>query len=283
VKIFNFFRYFVQLSFLFFLLPATSAPVQLSEGSTIGVLKTANYRNIQAKLYYVEEKASINTPRIKVLRQRKPVYDEVLSIDEMKYFAKIAPPVLIDFDGDWEPEILVDVSSERTNCCNYSIIYTYDPKIQSYTKTSHFWGNGIKGRHMQDLDKDGTPEFISQDARFINEQDDEDNSARPIRIWHYGSTGDMIDVTRQYPSFIYADAVMHWERFEQANKVRKPDQVLVKDVLRAYLADKYLLGQEVEGWGLVKEAYRAKGRQKYFDNLQKFLDTNGYSKKALIN
>lgn len=53
--------------------------------------------------------------------------------------------------------------------------------------------------------------------------------------------------------------------------------------LAAYLADKYMLGQEQEGWERVQQAYRGSDRQQYFIELRSFLQETGYTQAPAKN
>ncbi len=249
---------------------------QSSFGDSIGVLKTANYRNTQMKLFYNEDKAAIATPRVKFIRNRKVIFDKGLKFeDQSQEFKRIAPPVLLDLDDDWEPEGIVELSTDRNNCCNYSVIFSYDKKKRTYSTTIHNWGAFVKGRKLEDLDKDGVIEFISQDVRFATDTN-QTLQSKPIRIWQFKDKK-MTDVTVDFPELIKADALKAWNQVLETKKSKKQDSELQKALLKTYLADKYLLKQETEGWQKVKEVYKGKDKDHYFEDLQKLLEDAGYA------
>lgn len=47
-------------------------------------------------------------------------------------------------------------------------------------------------------------------------------------------------------------------------------------MLAAYLADKYLLDQEKDGWQRVEQVYQGGDGQQFFTNLKQFLKKDGY-------
>ncbi len=253
---------------------------QAKAGPSVGVLKTANYNHILAKLFYIEEKGGgVSNPKVRVIRGKRVVYDKLIKIENNTLpFQKISPPILQDLDEDWEPEIIIELSTDKNNCCNYTLIYRYDPSLRNYTYIAHDWKSIIKGRKLEDIDKDGTPEFMSRDMRFLNEYGDKDGSKLPLQIWHYEKSK-MIDVTSEFPELVKADAKKFWEQFTQARKAKKYDVFMVKDTLRAYLADKYNLGQAEDGWKLVKEAYKGKDKKQFINYLENFFQTTGFKKQ----
>lgn len=252
---------------------------QAKAGPSVGVLKTANYSHILAKLFYVEEKGGrISNPRMRVIRGKKMAYNKLLKLENNDLdlsIQKISPPILQDLDEDWDPEIIIELSTEKNNCCNYTLIYRYDPSLKTYTYIAHNWGGIVKGRKLEDLDKDGTPEFISRNTSFLNEYGDKEGSRLPLQIWHY-EKGKMIDVTREFPEIVQADAKKFWEEFAKARKAKKYDVFIIKDTLRAYLASKYNLGQAKDGWRLVKEVYKGKDKAEFIKYLENFFEEVGF-------
>jgi len=103
-------------------------------------------------------------------------------------------------------------------------------------------------------------DLSSTDARF------------PRRIWQYRQ-GKMVDVTRKYPQLVYEHAKVLWQEF-QARRAQKQE---VRGVLAAYLGNKYLLGEEEEGWALVEKVYEGNDAEDYFQILRKVYQDLGYS------
>src|SRR5581483_10268931 len=79
------------------------------------------------------------------------------------YDALFAHPLTIrDLDGDGEPEILVDLYTGGAHCCYWTAILHYDG--HTYRGTAELWGD--PGYRLQDLDRDGRPELLTNDDRF---------------------------------------------------------------------------------------------------------------------
>ncbi len=232
--------------------------------------------NVQAKISYDKpEEYQYKNVRLQIIRAGKTVLDQKLP-QESEYDRPVGVfndnklPVL-DLDGNKEPEVIADFFTGGAHCCTYSLIYRYDSKSQKYTQVRHEWGNG--GYRLQDVDKDGLPEFESRDDRFAYAFTAYAASGYPLQIWQYRQ-GKMIDVTRRYPKLIYNDAFELWKIYNQARQQGDDG----KGFLAPYLADKYLLGQEKDGWQRVQQAYQKSDRLQYFAKLRKFLRETGYTK-----
>jgi hypothetical protein len=204
-----------------------------------------------------------------------------LLIINLQYLDAFALPVgglftdnklpILDLDGNKEPEVIADFFTGGAHCCTYSLIYRYDSKFQQYKRIRQEWGNGAY--RLQDLDKDGLPEFNSRDDRFAYAFTAYAASGYPLQIWQYRQ-GKMIDVTRRYPKLIFNHASELWQTYTQLRQQGDDG----KGFLAAYLADKYLLGQGQDGWQRVQQAYKKSDRAQYFAQLRKFLRESGYMK-----
>jgi len=176
-----------------------------------------------------------------------------------------------DLDRDGEPEILLDLVGKNNEkiCCNYSFIYFYNNSKYSYLK--HSWGK--QSYELVDLYGDNHWQFKSVDERFNDIFSPQADSRLPIRIWQYNRPGKLEDVTRFYPLAVYTNASELWV---DANTRLKNNQE-TKGVLAAYLATKYLLKQETEGWQLVQQVYQGRDRAVFFSKLKQFLENTGYA------
>ena len=81
-------------------------------------------------------------------------------------------------------------------------------------------------------------------------------------------------MSRRFPQLIYENAYQLWQSYQEALSQDRE----TKGMLAGYLAAKYLLGQEEDGWRQVRQAYQAGDRQEYFTELQRFLQETGYSR-----
>ncbi|MBW4557518.1 MAG: hypothetical protein KME59_16570 [Trichormus sp. ATA11-4-KO1] len=233
--------------------------------------------NIRAEISYEQsEEYQYKDVRLQIIRAGKTIVDQKLPQDS-EYdrpigglFTDNKLPVL-DLDGNKEPEIIADFFTGGAHCCTYSLIYRYDSKSQRYTQIRHEWGNG--GYQLKDVDQDGVQEFISQDDRFAYAFTSYAASGYPLQIWQYRQ-GKMIDITRRYPQLIYNHAFEQWQTYTEAR--RQGDDG--KGFLASYLADKYMLGQEQDGWQRVQQAYKQSDRTQFFASLRQFLRETGYIK-----
>ncbi len=244
---------------------AIAASYAVEETTSAGVVR-AEYSDEE------DEFCGVN-PRLRITRDGEVVFDQELMTEVG--FCKQDPEKfeIRDLDGDNEPEVILDFYSGGAHCCWFSQIFAYDPEQGQYSSIEHFWGN-VGGFRLDDLDSDGVPEFISNDDRFAYAFTSFADSAFPPQFWQYRD-GEMVDVTREFPSEVYAEAVRLWNRY---TAIRDGDSDRdMKGVLAAYLATKYLLDQSAEGWDLVRQIYQESDRAQYFATLQEFLQTNGYA------
>jgi hypothetical protein len=252
-------------------------PVRAAE-----TVKTAEQGNVRAELSY-EKVATEGLPQVKNMRLKisragtvvlnqapidneydRPLVDFTNSTNNGEESFAVR-----DLDGDKEPEVVVDFYTGGAHCCTYSLIYRWVPNQNRYEPINHPWGN--VGYTLKDLDRDGRPEFESADNRFAYAFASYAGSGMPIQIWKY-EKGQMTDVTRRYPKLVYADATRWWQVYNEA-KSRDGE---VKGILAAYLATKYLLGQQQDGWQRVQQIYGGSDRQDFFNNLRQFLKETGY-------
>ena len=208
-------------------------------------------------------------PRLVITRAGQTHFDQVLQSEGFCRMRRDGFRVQ-DLDGDGEPEVRVDFSSGGAHCCLSSQILSYDRTTKQYKLTEHYWGDGDT-RQLSDLNRDGIPEFLSYDTRFAYAFASFAGSGFPMQIWQYRQ-GKMLDVTRQFPDLVYRDASRYWQIYTEA----RAQNLEVKGVLAAYLANKYLLNQSEDGWQRVKAAYQETDRLAFFMQLKQFLDEQGY-------
>jgi hypothetical protein len=184
-----------------------------------------------------------------------------------------------DLDTDGEPEVFLQTFSGGAHCCLSSLIYHYDKQQDFYTVIDHFWGNA--GYQLVDLDADGQPEFETRDDSFAYAFTSYAGSRYPAQLWQF-QAGELVNVTRQYPDYVYSHAYQLWLDYqdlvfrrpvgEDASAWSQVEQA----ALAAYLADKYLLNQADDGWQRVRSTYQWPDRQAFFEALRTFLTETGY-------
>ncbi|MBD1823258.1 hypothetical protein H6F51_12290 [Cyanobacteria bacterium FACHB-DQ100] len=245
--------------------------------------KTVQQGEVKAELSYEQTSTDgfpqVKNVRLKIQRSGQTVFDQAPKISEydrpMVSFGMNERDrgfVVRDLNGDKDPEVIADMYTGGAHCCEYSLIYQYDSAQKQYVESQAYWGN--LGYQLRDLDRDGKTEFYSADDRFAYAFTSYAASAFPVQIWRFDN-GKMIDVTRQYPKLIYSDAYKLWQGYQQ---VRTEKDAEVKGILAAYLADKYLLGQQEDGWNRVRAAYQESDREKFFSDLREFFKKTDYEK-----
>jgi hypothetical protein len=249
--------------------------------------ETSESEKVRAEISFIKEQENSKNIRIKIIRDgqvslQEPVLIPTRSLvdnPDKKASGEVSEGRLLslrvrDLDGDKEPEVLVDLVSTKSgvHCCNYSFIYRYDSATKKYTHIKHFWGN--VSYEIVDYGKNDLPEFKSQDGRFAEAFTNYADSRLPLQIWQYRQ-GKMQDVTKQYPVQVYTNSCELWL---ESNKHLNENKD-AKGVLAAYMANQYVLGQQVESWQLLERVYQRSDRTQFFGKLREFLVSTGYGTK----
>jgi hypothetical protein len=193
-----------------------------------------------------------------------------------------------DLDGDQEPEVIVTLNIGGAHGRSYSLFFTYDPSAGRYRELAHWWHE--VPAEIGDLNGDDATEFITADTRFAYEFTSFADSYFSVQVWTYRA-GSLRNTTRGYATLIREDAARLWRWYLLERKQRRPE---VRGILAAYQADKYLLGEQNDGWRRLEAAYRRgdvggdpKGRgpsptgwpsgKRYLWKLRHFLQRTGYA------
>jgi subtilisin-like proprotein convertase family protein len=263
---------------------------QLDLSRNVLEIKRGASAGVRAELSYRERDYTYRDVRLRVLRRGKPALDQPLpriGCGPCLYWRPVLEgnAVLVrDLDRDGEPEILLDAFTGGAHCCTYSLIFRYSPARRTYTHLVVPWGNA--GYRLVDLNRDGVPEFSSSDDRFAYAFTSFVASFEPIRILRYRGRR-MIDVTPSFPVAVRRDANALWGQYK---RLRTSQFREVRGVLAAYMADKYLLGEQAAGWRQVDAALKRGdlGRgpsvdgfpagRAYVRKLRSFLRQTGYAR-----
>lgn len=230
--------------------------------------RTAFSGDVRAEYSEQAGSSCVTRPQVAISRADQVVFDQALDIRE---FCRQSGPFRVqDLDGDREPEVILGFFSGGAHCCTFSLIFSYDADRQQYSYLQQPWGN--VGFSLEDIDRDGLPEFESADDRFAYQFSSFAGSGFPIQIWQYRQNR-LVDVTRNYRNQIYDSAYRHWQLYTQARDGVDGGRGL----LAAYLAEKYLLGEAEDGWNRVRSAYQASDRQQFFADLAQFLQQTRYA------
>jgi hypothetical protein len=246
------------------------------------VTKTVQQNNVKAEVTYekvrTEEIPQTRNLKLKIERSNQVVFDKAPSANEydrpiLDWNSEEQDSFLVrDLNGDKEPEVILDFFTGGAHCCSYSLIYQYDADQKQYVESRAFWGN--LNYRLKDLDGDGKLEFMTGNDSFAYAFTSYAGSGFPIQIFNFDN-GKMTDVTRKYPKQVYNDAYRYWRIYQQV--IAEDATTDVKGILAAYLADKYLLGQQEDGWKRLREVYRGSDREEYFAKLRDFLEKAGYN------
>jgi hypothetical protein len=246
----------------------------------------ASSGQVQAEFSAQPGEPCLANPRLKITRAGKTLLDAVPPQSEQSPPCRFAALQVVRLDKQPEPQVVLDFYTGGAHCCTYSLIYQFEPQSQTYKAFQHNWGN--RGYRLQDLDGNGVMEFVSADDRFAYAFASYAASPSPIQLWAY-QPGKLVDITRQHPKLIYADATRLWQAFQEIRPDCDPKSWgnCGEGILAAYLANKYLLGQAAAGWQKVRSVYQGNacdfndkclGRESYFRALETFLKQQGYAR-----
>ncbi len=231
---------------------------QLDLSRNVLEIKRAGGGKTRAELSYRERNLDYRDVRLRILRRGRPIFDGPLPkagcggvCPYWRPALDFGRPIMVrDLDRDGEPEVIVDAFSGGAHCCFYSEIFRYVPASHSYSRTARYWGNAFY--KLVDLDRDGSPELVSADDRFAYAFTSFAASFDPVQVSRF-RRGRLIDVTRSFPARVRRSAKELWAQYKVIRKSQFPD---VRGVLAAYMADKYLLGEQKEGWNQLDGAFR---------------------------
>jgi hypothetical protein len=154
------------------------------------------------------------------------------------YFPPRKSVAVSDLDGDGSPEVVLELYTGGAHCCTVAQIFSFDPATSGYTKFEQNFGD--PGYKLVDLNGDGRPEFRSADDRFAYAVASYAGSRLPIEIWRFQG-GKLVDVTREFPALIRADARTNLHLFHKFAGRRNDDRAA--GALAAWAADEYLVGK----------------------------------------
>jgi hypothetical protein len=250
--------------------------------AAVAEVKVVESGNVKAEFSFQEQNFCLTSPHLKLMSAGQVVLDQLLPESNNRP-CRLTGLQIVNLDNAQQPEVIIDLYTGGAHCCTYSLIYYFEPQSKQYKYLEHSWGN--VGYRLKALDRKGRLQFVSADDRFAYEFSSYAASAFPIQIWQY-QLGKMVDVTRQYPQLIYSNAYYQWHLYSQQQKQCQPFWgACGEGILAAYLADKYLLGQEQDGWQRVRASYRGggceasgvcRGAQNYFNQLRQFLQKTSY-------
>ena len=248
------------------------------------VTQTARSGDVSATLNYHVAKDIYSQVRLRIARSGTVVSDQRLrEISCGKNCAVWAPglfsvpgPVTVrDLDGDGEPEVVVDFYTGGAHCCVVTAFYRWDGS--AYRRSVEYFGN--YGYKIVDLDHDGTPELSAYDESFAYAFGSYADSFSPPAISHF-QAGKLVDVTKQFPAVVKANAKEAFKLFARGKK--RHDPIGARATLAAWTADQCLLDRSAQGFARVDAARKAgdigtaKEAARYVTQLRTFLRRGGY-------
>jgi hypothetical protein len=142
------------------------------------------------------------------------------------------PVTARDLDGDGDPEVLLDLTTNGAHCCSITRILHWDGA--RYTTIDRDWGD--PGYSVDDVDGDGRPELVTGDDRFAYLYSSYATSRFPVQVLALQG-GRLADVTRSYPALIRQDRAAVWR------EIGRGVRYAPRGAYAAWAADRYLLGE----------------------------------------
>ncbi|HMD51559.1 MAG TPA: hypothetical protein VKG62_02510 [Solirubrobacteraceae bacterium] len=183
-----------------------------------------------------------------------------------------------DLEGNGQPDVILGLNTGGAHCCTIEQVFWFDPGVMAYRLVEHDFGD--PGAVVSDVAGNGHLEFRSADDRFAYAFGSYAFSGLPVQIWQFRE-GSFVDITKQFPTVIAADAVRQLKEFD-ANRGRG----LGLGEIAAWAADEYLLGhrslvkhtleREARGHHLRSYQHMNPEGTAFIKQLGHFLARNGY-------
>lgn len=222
----------------FLCLSATSRAVAASKSVT------ASLGDVAATLTYHQGSDSFGNPtfsqlRLLITNSGQSLHDEPVTSrfcgSECWVESFAGGPLFVkDLEGNGQPAVVLDLYTGGAHCCSVVQVFSYDPAVMTYRLTEHDFGD--PGARLTDVDGNGSLQFESADDRFAYEFTSFAYSGLPRQIWRF-QNGRFLDVTRQFPQAVAADARRQWRQFLADRR-----QGLGLGFIAAWAADEDLLG-----------------------------------------
>lgn len=175
------------------------------------------------------------------------IYYDGVPRNKFSIYAVAGSVFLQDLDGNKIPEVIVRTFSGGAHCCTNFIFHTWLNNRFVKTETGLLDGGG--GR-LEDLDKDGKLEFVSNDNSFYYAFDSYAGSFPASQIYTFNN-GKLEDVTRKHVKFLRSRLQEMYQAFVQSKKEGNG----ANGILAGYVAQKALLGEFQQGWKFMLANY----------------------------
>lgn len=186
-----------------------------------------------------------------------------------------------DINRDGEPEVFVELFSGGAHCCTTVLAFSLNPAGTGYVRA--VLNTGDLGYRLHDFDRNGQPEFVTDDDRFAYAFTSFAESAFPARVFVFGYHY-FLDATRHYRGYVRANARAQLRGLARAKRHRGAD---LRGLVAAYAADECLLSRCEVGFAQVRSLERhhyLSGRRAQFGHrgrhfltvVRSFLRKTGY-------
>ena len=169
---------------------------------------------------------------------------------------------MADLDRDGEPEVSVSVFTGGAHCCYVEHVLRLGGAGYAMTRRNF----ADPGALVRDVDRDGSPELVSADARLASAVTrfmrlPYAASAPPVQIWRLRG-GRLADATRRFRPQLRADARRWWGVYARfrGDPAGRP----VLGVLGAWAADQYRLGHRARARRILRREHR-RGHLRHVD------------------
>lgn len=150
--------------------------------------------------------------RLKIIRNGRTAYDQRVRLGGCGTYCittSVPPSKKALYVGALqtgaEPAVVVGLFTGGAHCCFVDQVFTYSSARRTYVRAQHDFLDA--GAVIQRIN--GQPVFMSADARIAEDGlTDYADSGAPLQIWRF-VRGRFVDVTRDYPALLTADAA-HW-------------------------------------------------------------------------
>jgi hypothetical protein len=219
---------------LFLIISVVAALLAVAAGAGAAAAGTTTTTTVRAVL----SGHSPPTLRLRIIRDGRTLYDQLIRsriCGDFCVTTNVPPsrkPMYVGaLQSGGDPAVVLGLFTGGAHCCFVDQVFSYSPTRHTYLKTQHDFLDA--GARIQRLG--GQVVFRSADARIAEDAlTDYADSGAPVQIWRF-ARGRFVDVTRQYPALIRADAAQWMKAFNRniSNGV---------GFIAAWAADEYLLG-----------------------------------------
>jgi hypothetical protein len=188
------------------LLFAVMAGTLILPAVALATSSTASGGGVHATLSYKGSGIQTSDERLTITQSGQPTYDEPVPTKGCFHTCDPGyrrPVQVADVYGDGSEEVVLNLFSGGADCCTVADVYVHSSAVQSWVPTEHNFGEA--GFVLKPIGQMGRLLFVSANPAFYCRFTICAGSGLPLQIWMF-SEEKFIDVTKQYPKLISADA-----------------------------------------------------------------------------